>query len=44
MDDAMDEDIDLPEFTHDLVDRLSNAYDDDVDYIETLSGVNFIKP
>jgi hypothetical protein len=44
MDDAMDEDIDLPEFTHDLVAQLSDDYDDDVDYIETLPGVNFIKP
>ena len=44
MEDALDEDIDLPEFTHELVEQLSDAYDDDVAFIQTMPGVNFIQP
>lgn len=44
LDDALDEDIDLPEFTHELVDQLSDQYDADVDFIRSMQGVNFITP
>jgi hypothetical protein len=44
LDDAMDEDIDLPEFTHELVDQLTDSYDVDVDLIQTMPGVHFITP
>jgi hypothetical protein len=44
LDDAMDEDIDLPEFTHQLVDQLSEQYDADTDFIQSMQGVNFITP
>lgn len=44
MDDALDEDIDLPDFTHELVEQLTDSYDADVDLIRTMPGVNFIMP
>ena len=44
LDDAMDEDIDLPEFTQELIEQLTDDYDADVDYIQTIPGVTFIQP
>lgn len=44
MDDALDEDIDLPDFTQELVEQLTDNYDADVDLIRTMPGVNFIMP
>jgi len=40
----LDEDIDLPDFTHELVEQLTDSYDADVDLIRTMPGVNFIMP
>ena len=42
LDDALEEDIDLPDWTLELVDEITARYDDDVYRIERMSGVNFI--
>lgn len=44
VDDALEEDIDAPGWTQELVDDLTLGYEEDVDQIETISGVNFITP
>ena len=44
LDDELDEDIDLPEFTQELIEELTDAYDADVDFIQTIPGVTFIQP
>jgi hypothetical protein len=41
-DDALEEDIDLPGWTPELVDDITARYEDDVYLIERMSGVNFI--
>ena len=41
-DDALEEDIDLPGWTPELVDEITARYEDDVYRIERMSGVNFI--
>ncbi len=41
---AMDVEIDLPGWTEDLVDRLTDAYDEDVERIAALDGVDVIRP
>ncbi len=42
IDDALEEDIDLPGWTPELVDEITARYEDDVYEIERMSGVNFI--
>lgn len=44
LDDAVEEEIDLPGWTDETVDALTSIYDDDVERIERLPGVNFITP
>lgn len=44
LDDAVEEEIDLPGWTDETIDALTNIYDDDVERIERLPGVNFITP
>ena len=44
IDDLLEEDIDLPDFTQDLVEELTEAYDDDINVIAALPGVTFIEP
>ncbi len=44
LDEAVEEEIDLPGWTDATVDALTQIYDDDVERIESLSGVNFITP
>ncbi len=43
-DDALEEELDLPGWTEDLVDDLTDAYDEDVFRIQRIPGVNFITP
>jgi hypothetical protein len=43
-DDALEEDIDLPGWTPELVDEITAAYEEDVYQIERMPGVNFIAP
>lgn len=42
--DMIEEELDLPGWTDDLVDTLSEAYDEDVYEIARIPGVNFIAP
>lgn len=42
LDEAVEEEIDLPGWTEDTVDALTEIYDDDIERIERLPGVNFI--
>ncbi|MCP3972592.1 MAG: hypothetical protein GY717_20170 [Rhodobacteraceae bacterium] len=42
IEEALEEDIDLPGWTPELVDRITANYEDDVYQIERMSGVNFI--
>jgi len=42
LDDALEEDIDLPGWTPEMVDEITARYEDDVYQIERMSGVNFI--
>lgn len=42
LDDAVEEEIDLPGWTDETVDRLTENYEDDLERIEHMSGVNFI--
>lgn len=42
--DALEDDIDVPEFTQDLVEDLTDAYEDDVNLIAAMPGVTFIEP
>ncbi len=42
IDDALEEDIDLPGWTPELIDEITAKYEDDVYQIERMSGVNFI--
>ncbi|MEL6640798.1 MAG: hypothetical protein AAFP98_05730, partial [Pseudomonadota bacterium] len=44
IEDLLEEELGLPEFTHDLVEELTDAYDDDLDQIATLPGVTLIEP
>lgn len=44
IDDLLEEDIDLPDFTQDLIEDLTDAYDDDINLIAALPGVTFIEP
>lgn len=44
LDDAVEEEIDLPGWTDETIDALTSIYDDDVERIERLPGVNFITP
>jgi len=44
LDEAVEEEIDLPDWTDETVDALTEIYDDDIERIERLSGVNFITP
>ncbi|MGK7754680.1 MULTISPECIES: hypothetical protein [unclassified Roseovarius] len=43
-DEEIEEELDLPGWTEDLVESLSEAYDEDVYEIERIQGVNFIAP
>jgi len=42
--DAVEEELDVPGWTDDLVRRLTRNYEQDLSVIETLPGVNFIAP
>lgn len=42
--DAVEEELDVPGWTDDLVVRLTQNYEDDLDEIEDMPGVNFIAP
>lgn len=42
IDDALEEDVDLPGWTPELIDEITQRYEDDVYRIERMSGVNFI--
>lgn len=44
LDEELDEDIDLPDFTQDLIEQLTDAYDADVDFIQSMPGVHFVQP
>lgn len=44
LDDAVEEEIDLPGWTEETVDALTAIYDDDIERIARLPGVNFIAP
>lgn len=44
VDDAVEEEVDLPGWTHDLVDRLTEIYDEDVFSLQRIPGVQFIAP
>lgn len=43
-DEEIEEELDLPGWTEELVETLSEAYDEDVYEIERIRGVNFIAP
>lgn len=43
-DEEIEEELDLPGWTEELVEALSEAYDEDVYEIERIQGVNFIAP
>lgn len=43
-DEEIEEELDLPGWTEELVDTLSEAYDEDAYEIERIQGVNFIAP
>lgn len=42
LEDALEEEIDLPALTDDVVDQMSDAYDDDISVIEEMPGVTFL--
>lgn len=42
--DAIEEELDLPGWTEDLVDEMTENYDEDVFQIQRIPGVNFITP
>lgn len=44
LDEAVEEEIDLPGWTDETVDALTEIYDDDIERIARLPGVNFITP
>ena len=44
LEDLLEEDIDLPDFTQDLVEDLTDAYDDDINIIAAMPGVTFLEP
>ena len=44
LDDAVEEEIDLPGWTDETIDALTGIYEDDIERIEGLPGVNFIAP
>lgn len=44
LDDAIEEEIDIPGWTEETIDALTDIYDDDIERIERLPGVNFIAP
>lgn len=44
LDEAVEEEIDLPGWTDETVDALTEIYEDDIERIERLPGVNFISP
>lgn len=44
LDDALEEDIDLPGWTPELVEEITASYERDVALIETMPGVRFIAP
>ena len=44
IEDLLEEELDLPDFTQDLVEDLTDAYDDDVSEIAALPGVTMIEP
>lgn len=44
LDDEVEEEIDVPGWTEDTIDVLTDIYDDDIERIERLPGVHFIAP
>lgn len=44
LDEAVEEEIDLPGWTDETIDALTEIYEDDLERIESLPGVNFITP
>jgi len=44
LDEAVEEEIDLPGWTEETVDALTDIYEDDLERIESLPGVHFITP
>lgn len=44
LDDAIEEELDIPGWTEDLVDDMTELYDEDVFTIERIPGVQFISP
>jgi len=42
LDEAMEEEVDLPGWTPELIDEITQSYEDEVYQIERMSGVNFI--
>lgn len=44
VEDEVEQEIELPGWTDDLVDQLTELYDDDVDEIARMPGVNFLSP
>ena len=44
IEDLLEDEVDLPDFTQDLVERLTIAYDEDVDAIAAMPDVTFIEP
>ena len=44
LDDALEEEIDLPGWTPELVEEVTSIYEDDVYQIERMAGVTFISP
>ncbi len=44
IEDLLEEELDLPDFTQELVEELTDAYDEDVDEIAAMPGVTFIEP
>ena len=44
LEDEVEEELDLPGWTEDYVDQMSNAYDEDVYYLSRIPGVTVIQP
>ncbi|MCE8521984.1 hypothetical protein KBY24_14510 [Ruegeria pomeroyi] len=44
LEDAVEEELDLPGWTHELVDQLTELYDEDVFSLQRIPGVQFIAP
>lgn len=40
----LEEEVDLPDFTQELIEELTEAYDEDINLIATMPGVKFIEP